>query len=31
MTTSPIAICTARPNLVQLIERFARRIQTEGL
>jgi hypothetical protein len=31
MTMSPTAVRTARRNLVQRIERFVRRIQTEGL
>jgi hypothetical protein len=30
MTMSPTAVRTARRNLVQRIERFVRRIQTEG-
>ena len=31
MTMSPTAVRTARRNLVQRIDRFVRRIQTEGL
>jgi len=30
MTMSPTAVRTARRNLVQRIDRFVRRIQTEG-